>query len=142
MAEYLLRKQLRKADIVDIQVSSAGLLDMEGREPAPDVVRILADQGIDMGEHRSRKLSGRMVLENDLVIVMETSQRDEIVRALPAMADKVWLLSQFSRVPEERDIPDPYGKETFHYQACYKDVYFLVEGLAVFLIRNHLAVPG
>ncbi|MBI5187167.1 MAG: low molecular weight phosphotyrosine protein phosphatase [Nitrospinae bacterium] len=142
MAEYLLRDQLEKAGIYDITVSSAGLLDMEGREPAPDIVEILAEKGISIGHHKSRKLSGKLIMENDLILVMETKQRDEIAKALPAMAGKVWLLSQFGKVPEERDIPDPYGKKPFHYKACYSDIFFLVEGLFNFLLKNHMAFQG
>jgi len=142
LAEYLLRDKLKKAGIEDIQVSSAGLLDMEGRAAAPDMVQLLSEQGIPMAAHRSRKLSGQLVLENDLVIVMEVQQREEIVRALPSLADKVWLLTQFGRVPEERDIADPYGKASFHYKTCYNDIYFLVEGLYSFLLKNNgLARP-
>lgn len=139
MAEYLLKDQLEKAGMCDITVSSAGLLDMEGREPAADIVEIMAEKGVSMGHHRSRKLSGKLIMENDLILVMEIKQRDEIAKALPAMADKVWLLSQFGKVPEERDIPDPYGKKSFHYKACYSDIFFLVEGLTNFLLNNHSA---
>ncbi len=137
MAEYLLKDKLSKAGMDGITVSSAGLLDLEGREPAPEIATILSELEISMADHRSRKLSGKLIADNDLIIVMETGQREEIIKALPTLADKVWLLSQFSKVPEERDIPDPYGRTAFYYKACYSDIYFLVEGLYAFLARNY-----
>jgi protein-tyrosine-phosphatase len=68
MAEALLRSALHGRG-VDATVSSAGLF--RGGVPAsPGSVRAMARRGLDLGEHRSRTLTGDLLEGADLVLGM------------------------------------------------------------------------
>lgn len=131
MAERIFRKQLKKRDLPHVQTESAGLLDLEGADADPQAVSILREKGIDGSRHRSRPLSANMVSRADMVLVMETAQREELLRRHPEAEGKVRLLKSFSLHGDEGslDIEDPHGREPYHYRSCFAEIYFSLEGL-------------
>jgi len=69
MAAALLAGHLQRAG-VDVDVASAGLL--EGGQPAsPHAISVVADRGLDLTRHRSRRLTADLVTGAELVIGME-----------------------------------------------------------------------
>jgi len=131
MAERIFRKQLKKRDLPHVQTESAGLLDLEGAAADPQALSILREKGIDGSRHRSRPLSADMVSRADMVLVMETAQREELLRRHPEAEGKVRLLKSFSLHGDEGslDIEDPHGREPYHYRSCFAEIYFSLEGL-------------
>ena len=68
MAEVLLRRHLQRAG-VEATVSSAGLY--AGGAPATDHgVAAMADRGLDLTDHRSRRVDRAMLDQADLVVAM------------------------------------------------------------------------
>ena len=131
MAERIFRKQLKKRDLLHVQAESAGLLDLGGADADPQAVSILREKGMDGSRHRSRTLSADMVSRADMVLVMEESQREEVLRRHPEAEGKVRLLKSFSLQGHEGclDIKDPHGCEPYHYRSCFAEIYFSLEGL-------------
>ncbi len=105
MAEGLLRAELGPGIIV----SSAGLGAPEGWEPHPEAARLMAEQGIDIGGHRSRQVSEALALGADLILVMETPQETWCQTLFPSARGRVRLLGCWLD-PGSREIADPFGK--------------------------------
>lgn len=112
MAQGLLRQALPGCT-----VSSAGLAPLEGAAADPHTVRLLAEDGLDLAGHRARTVDGDMINGADLVLVMDTEQREALERQYPHARGKVYRLCEFMHA----DVPDPYG--------CSQNMFRIVLGL-------------
>lgn len=106
MAEALLKRELP-----DRFVRSAGLSALIGNPAEPFAVRLMAEQGIDIAEHRAQQVSASLVGQAELILVMDFEQKKYIENHYVAARGKVFRLGEAAKV----DIPDPYreGVESF-----------------------------
>jgi protein-tyrosine-phosphatase len=103
------------------QAISAGHYPVSGRRP-PELALVTAKRfGLDLGPHRSRVLSGRMVEEADAVFVFDEANREAVVSHHPGAAERTHLLGALS--PEgPLHIADPFGGPRSLYEAVYRDI--------------------
>ena len=95
MAEVLLRRHLERVG-VEATVSSAGLY--EGGAPATDHgIAAMADRGLDLSGHTSRRLSDDMVRRADLVIAMTRFHAREAAVLQPDTLRKTFTLKELAR---------------------------------------------
>jgi len=118
MAQGLLRHFLN--DRSDIHVFSAGLGTLGGLGPTPETVAVMAREGIDVSQHLSQPATADLVRQADLILVMDQSHRDSILRKDPAAEPKVFLLKEFLAAEPVGDpnIPDPIGGPLEVYETC------------------------
>ncbi|MHB1446553.1 MAG: arsenate reductase/protein-tyrosine-phosphatase family protein [Acidimicrobiales bacterium] len=95
MAEALLRRHLQERG-QDASVSSAGLLE-DGYPAAPEVASLLADRGIDVSGHRSRRLSPDLIEASDLVLAMAREHLREAVLMVPSAFGRIFTLKEIAR---------------------------------------------
>ncbi len=96
MAMGLLAHHLARRGM-DARVHSAGTLGWGG--PATDhAVEVLADRGIDLSEHLSRRLSGDIVGEADLVLGMTRDHVGGVVAHDPSAADRAFVIGELVRL--------------------------------------------
>ena len=112
----------------EAEVESAGTSaeeDSPASEPARQVAR---EAGLDLERHRARLLTGPMVREADLVLVMSARQL-EFIRALsPEAIDRVHRLRDYAtRGALPGDVTDPYGGDTERYRKTLAELRDLVE---------------
>lgn len=116
-AEYLLRARLASRDI---RVASAGLGAMAGHPMDATALQLLAEHGIDGAAHCARRLDVGMLREADLVLGMEKSHADAMIRMAPEASGKIFVLDKWL---QGRDIPDPYRQQ----RPAFEHVYGLIE---------------
>lgn len=108
-----------KRALPDLQVASAGLIG-PGR-PVPVHGRAVASRaGLDLSPHRSRMLSGEVLSQADMVIVMDARQARYVTNSLRFPADRVWIagdLDAETRAP--RAIADPWDKPIEVFASSY-----------------------
>lgn len=126
MAERVLKSLLKSHGIHEVEVSSAGLLDMQG-EPADMMARqILQENGIDDEGHHSRIVNEALIEEADLIITMEKEQLQKIGDQYPQALDKLRVLKSYLPGPDygetAGDIKDPYRRSIFHYRLCFAEI--------------------
>jgi len=95
-----------------LAVASAGLIGLEGQDMEP-TARALAEQnGLECGKHVARKLTSEMCRDSDLILVMESRQKDRLSQKFPEASGKTFLLTHWNG---GHDIPDPYkrGRDAF-----------------------------
>lgn len=133
MAERVLKNRLQRHGIRDVEVESAGLLDMHGLAADETARQVLRENGIDDGDHRSRLLNEALVADADLIVTMERGQASRIGAQYPAAAGKVKVLKSFlthcGREDEGEDVQDPYRRSIFHYRLCFADISLALEEL-------------
>jgi protein-tyrosine-phosphatase len=136
MAESLLRKMIDEKRLKDmwhaipnrnrdIVIMSAGVLAFPGMPPSEDAVAVMAHEGIDISNYRSRLLTDEMIRSANLILVMERLHRIIVLRKVPEAENKVFLLKTFGvDGPGEGDleVPDPIGKPVDVYHRCVADI--------------------
>ncbi|WP_426702072.1 low molecular weight protein-tyrosine-phosphatase [Rhodanobacter sp. Col0626] len=112
-AEYLFRQRLAPRDI---QLSSAGLGALAEYPMDATAMQVLTEHGIDGAAHRARQLTSAMLREADLVLGMEKSHVDAMIRLAPEASGKIFVLDKWV---EGRDIPDPYRQQRVAFDHVY-----------------------
>jgi sulfate adenylyltransferase len=118
----------------NVHVSSAGTHGLDAKPVSDDIAAELADRGLDTSTFRSRRLTGELVAEADLVLTAERIHRQFILDDHPEAFRKVLTVGQAVRAAEQiaegvrgvdalpeiarlrgmaqrdGDIDDPYGR--------------------------------
>lgn len=92
------------------EIQSAGLNPTPDRPLAPNAALALTELGVEVNDHRSRKLTDDMVKSADLIYCMTDEQRTELISRFPDAAGRTHCLDP------DREIENPSGgtPEVFH----------------------------
>jgi protein-tyrosine phosphatase len=118
MAEGLFRK-LTEARAHEFSVASAGISAMDGFPATEETIRAMAEVGVDVSGHRSRRLTYDMIRTADEIYVMEEIHRELILRIAPEAEHKVFLLTDVAGARERsgyNEIPDPIRMSSSFYR--------------------------
>ena len=133
MAERMLKSLLESRGVQDVEVVSAGLMDMQGAPADLTVRQILQESGIDDEGHRSGVVNEAIIKEADLIVTMEKKQLQIIGDQYPRAMDKLRLLKSY--LPDQvygeaaGDIKDPYRRSIFQYRLCFAEISLAMEEL-------------
>lgn len=151
MAEGLFRTELRKRRCDEVEASSAGTWAYVGSSATPEAVQVVGQRGADIAGHRSRPLSKDDVDAADLVVVMTSVHKKEILDVAPAARDKMFLIKELAEIrPRPRlggglstlwegqrpawrrdlDLDDPIGLPLGAYKRCARLIHEGAELLA------------
>ena len=86
-----------------LEVQSAGLFAGDGARATPEARQAAAELGVDLGPHRSRKLTDELIQAADVIFCMTTGHAEEVRRRVPSAGG--WALA----LDPEGDIADPIG---------------------------------
>lgn len=95
-----------------LSIASAGLIGLEGQDMDPTARDVAQQHGLECGPHIARKLTSEMCRDSDLILVMESRQKDRLSKTFPEASGKAFLLTNWNG---KHDIPDPYkrGRDAF-----------------------------
>ena len=97
---------LKRNEVKDCSILSAGTWTTDGLPAMPDAIQRAKQIGLDLQEHRSRAITGEILQEADLVLVMESGQKESLQIEFPFCREKILLLSEAAEgIPY--NIPDP-----------------------------------
>jgi len=111
MAETLLCEQFFKRN-QKIYVSSAGINALINHPADPMAQELMSARGLDISSHRTRQLTPQLLLDNELILIMETRHQEGIEGILPSVRGKVYRLGKWG----DFDIPDPYQRPRFAFE--------------------------
>ncbi len=115
LAASLLQSILGNPEISGIEVSSAGLEAIPGESVSEPMMKISAEWGINLQNHKSKLITSDMVAEADLILVMTEVHKEWTIRLFPESAGKIRLLGEKIDI---NSIPDPYMQNDSAYQLC------------------------
>lgn len=122
MAAAIMDKIASENDL-PLRIESAGLLAEDGAPASENAVKVLAQNGIDLSEHRAKQVTEEMLCESDIVIAMTEAHKQILASAA---GDKVFTLSEFAG--SYGDIKDPFGGDLEEYEETANEIYdFLVD---------------
>lgn len=110
MAASVLRSELGKAGLTNIQVSSAGTGGWHVGDPADRRAQAaLARRGYQT-DHRAQQFEPDWFADYDLVVAMDRDNLRDLRRLAPARSrtDALRLMLEFDPEAESVDVPDPY----------------------------------
>lgn len=105
MAEHLAWAYARERGMA-IEVASASAMGLDGHPAHPNVVKVMAEVGIDASGHRSRPMTPDLLRWADWVLVMELSHARACRDMEPACDERVLLLGSLCG---QLEITDPLG---------------------------------
>ena len=106
LAAAMLQHSLQEMGLAESwRIGSAGTWATPGQPVLQTVSNAAQGFGIDLSGHRSTRVSRRFLSEYDLILVMESGQKEALVSEFPELREHIYLLSE---VVERRsyDIPD------------------------------------
>ncbi len=90
----------------EVEVRSASQMGLKGHPAEPNAVKVMAEIGIDISEHRSQAMTPEILNWADYILVMEAQHSREARKRAPEKEDRILLLGTFCGLFE---VPDPLG---------------------------------
>lgn len=117
LAEALARQKLERAGLAgSIRVASAGMIAWPGSPASQEMIDLAVEWGLDLSNHRARKLNAYLLDEATLVVTMTGVQCMMLQAAYPEFASRIISLGELAGSGE--DVEDPYGRDLEAYRHC------------------------
>jgi protein-tyrosine phosphatase len=110
-AEGVLRQFIRQHGLGDkVEVDSAGTHGYHvGEAPDSRTQRAAAARGYDLSQQRARKVARQDLDYFDLILAMDKSNLDNLLRmADPEQRKRIRLFMDYARNFDDKEVPDPY----------------------------------
>ncbi|MBR5192352.1 MAG: low molecular weight protein arginine phosphatase [Clostridia bacterium] len=121
MAEIILKKLLKDANITNVKISSAGLMAVEGEKMSENSKIALKELGFRLYGFKSKRLTPNMVKKANMVICMTNSHK----QSLSAYGfNNVYTLAE---VTGTKDVIDPYGYDLSVYKKTAEQIKYACE---------------
>lgn len=130
MAEIQAKQQAEAAGLAGLGVTSAGTAAQDGSAASDLALRVAANQGLDLSDHRARVLSPERIASADLVIVMTRLHAGVVAQLAPDAP--VILATEFlppGHPLHGLDVPDPFGSSVEGYEATWEVLEECVDAL-------------
>ena len=135
MAEVLLRAALPKGS--GWRVASAGMGAMDGLCSSADAVGAMAEIGLDLKQHRSRRITRELVAQSAVIIAMTSRHAQQAVECFPDCRDRIHLMRTFDPdAPRQSDVADPFCGTAEDYRHCCALLRKSIPGLLRFLAEH------
>jgi protein-tyrosine-phosphatase len=109
MAEALYRNSLSRWQRLWTRVESAGIAAKDGDTASTNAVMTMLTYGIDIRQHRTRRLTPEIIRNADVIYGMTSSHVDAVLHICPTAN---------ARLLSPSGIPDPYGGTPERYLDC------------------------
>lgn len=114
-----------------VMAKSAGVFAIEGDTASDGAIKAMEEMGIDIKDHRARRLVPSMIREADIILAMTHSHKDAILSMVPSAAAKTYTLAEygakFDKSFKEMNIEDPYGQSLEVYRKSANDIKRILE---------------
>ena len=122
MAEGLFKKYLKEAGKEDIEVTSAGVMTVDGFPPTDKTIDVMKSEGVDVSGYRSKRLTADLIGRSDLILAMEDTHKYFVIRLNPMVEDKVHILKKYGlddtlKHSKGDGVPDPIGRSIEFYRS-------------------------
>ncbi|MGE5589734.1 MAG: low molecular weight protein arginine phosphatase [Bacillota bacterium] len=146
MAEALMKQALQRLwpeGAQRVEVSSAGTAAWPGQPAADEAVAAMAERGLDLSQHRARRLDQTLAGQYALILTMTRSHKAQVLQTA-GEGVRVYTLREYARPdlkPEQADIADPFGSSLDVYRQAADELAAELE-LAVLRLKSELEGPA
>jgi len=135
MAEYILKNKVKNKNI---GVKSCGTFAENGIPPSENAILTMKEIGIHIEKHLSQRLTDELIEWADIILVMEPSERIDILAFTPSADLKIFYLKTFNRGNNPATIPDPIGQKIQVYREVRDIIEKSIDRLIPFIQRRVL----
>ncbi|WP_071140369.1 MULTISPECIES: low molecular weight protein arginine phosphatase [Tissierellales] len=123
MADGLFENMIEnnKDNYSNISHTSAGIYVFGGERPTDEAIKVMAEEGIDISQYRSKGLTEKMVEDADVVFVMTKNHKNYMRNSYPSASEKIFTLKEYAYGKED-DIIDPFGEGMEVYRKVKEDI--------------------
>jgi len=115
MAEGLMKKMVEGSK--RFHITSAGVAAYDGMPATNEALVTMEREGVDISQHKARRLTGEMIKTSDLILVMERGHKRYILEQVRSAEERVFLLKEFAGDKRgDLNIPDPIGRDVSFYE--------------------------
>jgi L-threonylcarbamoyladenylate synthase len=144
MAEGLFRKLLsERLDCLPDEIAqkgylvlSGGVSAVSGMPAAPEAIRLLEGEQVDLRDHSSQPVTEDLLAQSDHVLAMTAGHLDTLYNEFPMFRGKMRMLSP------GRDISDPIGRGWSVYQECGAEIRTALEDFLDELLQENGKAPS
>jgi len=104
------------------QFYSAGFHSPDKRPADPNMVKVAANNNIDLTNGQSTTLNAGLVEKSDLILAMEIAHLERLITEYPQAKNKAFLLGSLIDHSNNVEIRDPYNQEPEVYAQVFKKV--------------------
>ncbi len=119
MAAAYLAKRLKDLKKENITISSAGISPFSGMRATAEACQVTKEEGMDISDHRARKITDPEIREADLIFAMEDIHKRYVLEQYPHAANKTYVLN----------IADPIGMSMDFYRKTFASIKEAVENI-------------
>lgn len=127
MAEFLLKDELSRIGINNVEVYSFGLFASVGQPMSENSKLALKTLGVPYNERTARQITEELFDKCEYIFAMTNGHKDALLNSF-GDTDKVYTLSEASET--FGDIIDPYGGNLEDYLNCAKEIQCKVRVIA------------
>ncbi len=137
MAEKLLGHALakEKGPLSSLQVVSTGISAVDGNSASANSIQALNKVGLDLGNHRSRKITRELVDTSIVLLCMTEMHRYLLNQMFGDLDIPIILFREKLTSVRQMEITDPYGKSLNAYENCRDDLVEAIPSVVSYL-RN------
>jgi protein-tyrosine-phosphatase len=107
------------------KVESAGTWAKPNIPPLEEARTIAAKRGLDITNHLSRQVTSQILSEFQLILTMETGQKEALQVEFPKYAKRIFTLSEMAG--EQLSIDDPVGGSKNDYEQAFSDIEYWID---------------
>lgn len=130
MAAAILRAKLKKENIKNVLVDSAGIMVEPNSKTNTNTILALKNMGIVARVRNAKQLTKNMITKNTLLIPITSAHAQYVKNVAPTKA-----LCEFS---SGIDLPDPYGQSLVEYEKCAKILSFVCDEIVELIKKGEL----
>ena len=135
LAEALLQGALRKRNITDVEVSSAGTGAWDGAPASEGAYLVGLERGLDLSGHRARLLTREIVEQADVILTMARHHRARVDEL--GGEGRVFVLGEYAgRDGEEAEVSDPFGGDLEVYRETVAELEALIAAAVERLVKE------
>jgi protein-tyrosine-phosphatase len=90
------------------EIDSAGTWAETGQPVLTSIAEAATHMGLELSGHRSRRVCSSLLERYDLILVMQSSQKEALLSEFPSLEERIYLLSHVVE-RGSYDIPDALG---------------------------------
>ncbi len=115
-ALLLVRLQQYRQDWRKWRIELAGTWAVRGQHAPQEAQQAMARRGLDISGHRSREVTADILEQFNLILTMESGQKEALQFEFPTLANRIFMLSEISGV--QVSVRDPMGELARVYEAA------------------------
>ena len=120
MAEAIAKEVIKKENMNDWEVDSAGIFAINGQKANEKAIAVLDNIGIDLSKHEPKRIPDN-IDEYDLILTMTNYHKTFVLDNYGVDKNKIFTINKFA-YGNNFDLKDPFGGEIALYEETYNEL--------------------